>query len=426
MKKRITAVMLALIMIIPAWWLTGCGEGAQQPDNTLTLLGKENHVRQSYLQKIIQLYEEQTGNHIEIISYEDADFEKKAAAMFQRGNLPDIMLHFNDADLVHYNVEENFCTLNTEAWVDELTEGARDYCLDRKGNVLGLPFWENSVSGCYYNKTLLDRLGLRPAATQTEFDVLCATLKSAGYTPMYWAANDCNWMFQFAMDPIFADNPELLERLNRNEITYADIPEIEDMVAWLNHAYQEGWFNDDYAKAAWEDIPVAMERGDAVCVFIWDTWFFTNMGADGTYAMEDFALMPVFMGTAEKGVYEGGNMNMLMVNQNSERREMALDFLSFCATAENYNIAFDGVSTVNCFKHQTTNIQADMVTDAMASIEANQRASTAWPKIIGYVQDDVGTAVFKLFQGEVDVVGCVALMDEYRIAAARELGAEGF
>lgn len=56
----------------------------------------------------------------------------------------------------------------------------------------------------------------------------------------------------------------------------------------------------------------------------------------------------------------------------------------------------------------------------------NQWPSIVWLKVIGYKQDDVGAAVLKLFQGEVDVAGCVKLMDEYRIAAAKELGAEGF
>ena len=60
------------------------------------------------------------------------------------------------------------------------------------------------------------------------------------------------------------------------------------------------------------------------------------------------------------------------------------------------------------------------------SISLHERASTANPKIIGYTQQDMGVAVRKLVQGEVDVAGCVALMDEYRIAAARELGTEGF
>lgn len=117
---------------------------------------------------------------------------------------------------------------------------------------------------------------------------------------------------------------------------------------------------------------------------------------------------------------------MMMVNKKGSHVEEALEFLSFCAQSEHYNKAFDGISTVSCFKGQTTNIQSDMVTEALGSISLHERASTANSKIIGYTQQDMGTAVEKLFHGEVSVAGCVALMDEYRIAAARALGAEGF
>lgn len=423
MKKRITAIFAAFSIILT---MSGCSDTAAENENTLTFLVESACVETVYMQRIIDLYENETGNKINVISIETTNFEADATAIFKKGDIPDLFLHYNDSDLVHYNVSENFYYMNNEAWVDELTEGAKEYCLDSEGNILGLPFWESSISGCYYNKTILDNLGLRPAFTQAEFDVLCQTLKDIGYTPMYWAANSCNWMFQFGLDPIFADEPLLLEKLNRNEITYADIPAVRNMVEWLDNAAKKGWFNTDYALTAWDDLPAAIGNGEAVTFFVWDTWITMNLNEGYTYSSDDFALMPVFMNTADKGTYEGGNLAMLMANKNSDKLELALDFLSFCAAPENYNAAFDSVSTVNSFKNQTTNIQADMVTNAMVSIEANQRVSTAWPKIIGYSQDDVGAAVLKMFRGETDVDGCIKLMDEYRIAAASGLGAEGF
>lgn len=427
MKKKIIRLFFTWVMLIFLIGLTGCGNHSENPsENTLTLLIKKSDIEKVYIQRMIQLYEEKTGGKVEQIVIPDVDFEEESAKRIQRGEVPDLFLHFNNSSLNYFHVSENFYYMNNEKWIDELTDGARVYCLDSEGNILGLPFWESSVSGCYYNKKLLNELGLKPAATQAEFDALCQALKSIGYTPMYWAANGCNWMFQFGLGPIFADNLELLEQLNQNQITYADIPEVVQMVEWLDNANKKGWFNHDYADTDWDAIAPAMEKGDAVCVFIWDTWFSTDFQENDLYLSEDFALMPVFMNTADRGTYEGGNMNMLMVNKNSERLELALDFLSFCANAENYNVAFDGVFTVNCFKGQTTNIQSSMVTDAMVSIQENQRPSVVWPKIIGYKQDDVGAAVLKLFQGEVDVAGCIKLMDEYRITSAKELGAEGF
>lgn len=424
MKK----ILISLFIFITILSIAGCGEKASEEDeNTLTLMAQTSYTGANYIQRIIELYEKSTGNKIKIISFDASEYEEKASKAFEDGDIPDLFTHFNDANLSGYNISENFYYMNDQPWVDELVESVKDYSCDDSGNILGLPFWENSISGCYYNKKILDDLGLRAAYTQAEFDTLCSTLKSIGYTPLYWASSTgCNWMFQFGLDPIFADNPELLERLNSNEITYADIPAVKDMITWLDNAKKQGWFNNDYEVSGWDAIAPAMENGEAVFIFVWDTWFDTDFSDGGKYNRDDFALMPIFMNTVETGTYEGGNMDMLMVNKNSEKLQMALDFLSFCAMPENYNVAFDGVPTINCFKNQTTNIQDKMVTDAEASVKANHRVSTAWPKIIGYKQDDVGAAVLQMFQGKVDVEGCIKLMDDCRIAAAKELGAEGF
>lgn len=424
MKKKILTLLSVFLLVLS---LDGCGRmSGQEAEDTLTLFIKKSDSEKNYLQRILKLYEEKTGNKVRLMVVENSEFDGKSEEIFDSGKLPDMFFRFNDSQLYTFNVPENFYYMNDEEWLDELTDDAKAGCMDGDGNVLGLPFWENSLSGCYYNKTLLGELGLGPAATQDEFDALCGALVSVGYTPLYWASNACNWMFQFGLDPVFADDPALLERLNRNEITYADIPAVTDMVEWLDRANQQGWFNKNYQDAVWDNIAPALQNGESAFLFVWDTWFDTDFKEGGKYTAEDFAVMPIFMNTMDTGTYEGGNLNMLMVNKNSPRLEQALDFLAFCATPENYNVAFDGVPTVNCFKNQNTNIQSKMVTDAKVSIEANRRVSTARPKIVGYQQNDMGAAVKQLFEGKVDVAGCIELMDEYRIAEAKRLGAEGF
>ncbi|MCM1105384.1 MAG: ABC transporter substrate-binding protein [Blautia sp.] len=427
MRKRGLILLFAVLFLFSA-----CGTAPAEQDDgktTLTLMGRKEEMEKDYMQRIFQLYEQNGNCRLNVIAVDDAtdaSYDEAVQEAFSSGNAPDILFHNNNSGLHALNEKAQFVCLDEEAWVSDLTDGAKAYCQNSEGELIGLPFWENSLSGCYYNKTILDSLGLRPAATQEEFDALCQALQSIGYTPMCWSFRRCKWNYQFALDPIFADDPELLRRLNKNEITYADIPEVRDMLEWLVDADKKGWFGEDYAERDWEDISHALVSGECVMINIWDTWFDTDLEEGGTYSKEDFALMPVFMNTEPSGTYEGGNLNMMMVNKQSGHVEEALEFLSFCAQSDNYNQAFDGISTVNCFKGQTTNIQSRMVTDAQESIALHERASTANPKILGYSQQAMAEAVQKLLEGEVDVSGCIALMDESRIAAARELGAEGF
>ncbi len=426
MKK----LCFSIIIIAAIFFLTSCSVIELLSKNservTLTIMGRKSDVKKSYLNSIFEQYEKSTGNKLDIIAFEDAEFEERAAKKFSDGEIPDIFLHFHNADLSRYNVSNNFYFLNDEPWINELTDSAAAYCKDSHGNLLGMPFWESSVSGCYYNKTILDSLGLKPASTQAEFDVLCQALADIGYNPICWPANGCTWMFQFGLDPIFADNPSLLESLNKNEISYSDIPEVRNMVKWISDAADKGWFGPNYLENGWSDISYNIGSGNYVMTFIWDTWFYTDFENDNKYGIDDFALMPIFMNTANNGTYEGGNLNMMMINKNGENLQEALEFLKFCADEKNYNIAFDSIATVNCFKGQTTNIQSPMVTNAASSIEENERVSVAASRIIGYSADDVSDAFNKLFCKKTDVLTCVHLMDDYRIKEAKKYGADGF
>ncbi len=428
MRKRI--FMLALFAAAASLILTGClGAGVKSGSSepvTITVMGRKSDLAKSYMTSIFSQYEKATGNKIKPVPFEDNEFEQRAAESFEKGEAPDIFMHFHNSDLDRFDVEGNFLYMNGQKWIDELTDSTLEYCTDSSGNIMGLPYWENSVSGCYYNKTLLDSLGLKPATTQAEFDMLCQALMDTGYTPICWPADGCAWPVQFALDPVFADDPKKLEDINKNNITYADIPEAAAMVEWIKNAAEKGWFGAEYMRQNIDSISPVMSSGGAVMTFIWDTWFYTDLAKDGKYTVDDFEIMPVFLNTANNGTYEGGNLNMMMVNKNGEHIDACLDFLDFCADKKNYNIAFDGISTVNCFKNQTTNIQSPMLENASASIEENLRASTSASKVKGFSCDDVAVALNELYKKKTDVNGCIKIMDELRIKAAAEQGVEGF
>ncbi len=419
MFKKTICILISLALCL---CLCSCGGKSGEE---IELMGKKSDLAKSYMQKIFRLYEAETGNRIKLTEIEDSQFEAEALKRMQSGDGPDILMHFHNADLLRFDVSGSFCDLSGEEWVNDLTDSAKAYCTDSDGRLLGLPFWESSVSGCYYNKTLLDSLGLKPASSQAEFDMLCEAILESGRTPICWPADGCSWMIQFALDPLFADVPENLEKINRNEIKYSDLPEIEKMAEWISAASSNGWFGSDYLSTGWDGISPALSSGSAVMTFIWDTWFYTDF-VPGTYTVDDFALMPVFLNTCDGGTYEGGNLNMMMVNKNSEKAEAALDFLRFCAEPDNYNAAFEGISTVSCFKGQTTNIQSKMVTDAAASISAKERVSTAASRIIGYSADGVAETVNKMLRGKLTPEQLVDELDSSRISEASAEGAEGF
>ena len=158
MKRRFFAILLAGVLALS---LAACGGGGGSSDGgsgssggssssggvTLTLMGNANDLAKNYMTSIFEQYESATGNKLDFVSIEDSNFDTVATSKFATGDIPDLFMHFNNSTLNNYNVESNFYYMNDESWIGDLTDGAKAYCEDGSGNILGLPFWESSVSG---------------------------------------------------------------------------------------------------------------------------------------------------------------------------------------------------------------------------------------------------------------------------------------
>ncbi len=384
---------------------------------TLSLYMNADDLAKSYIQKIIDLYEKETGNKIDQQGLETSNAEAIALTKFTTGDIPDIYVHFGNTGLKNFNPKENFVDWSDAEWVEDLTTGSLSQATydDR---IVGLPFWEASNSGCFYNKTLLEELGLEIPATQAEFDALCDKLLEKGIQPIYLAGGD-TWpvLYQFALDPVMEEHPDYIEKLNAGEMTYADIPEFTAMCEWFKSSADKGYFGKTFASDSWDYCSEVLGTGEAAMIFVWDTWFDTDYDNESyDYTKEDFGMMPMFMGTCEEGTYEGGNLNLFLVNKNSERVETAKEFIAFMANPDNYNLAFDGISTSSVFKGQTTNVTSTMYQENKENVDTLLRASIANPKIIGFSQNEGAKALIQLMSGDMIIEECIAYIDADRIA----------
>lgn len=386
---------------------------------TLTLYGNAENVAKPYIQRIISLYEEKTGNKIDVQGMDMVNFETIALTKFTTGDIPDLFMHFGNSMLLNYNCERNFYDFSNAPWVAD----AVDTVLPQakvNGKVYGIPFWEASVSGAFYNKKIFAQLGINIPSTQAEFEATCDRILAAGIQPIYMAAGDA-WpiLYQFACDPIF-DSPQgevLLQRLNNNEIKYADIPQIRVMLEWYKKAAEKGWLGKTYMTDTWDYSNRALGSGEAAMMFVWDTWFDTDYDNDSyQYKKNDFGLMPVFMGTSDQGTFEGANVCLTMVNKNSPRVKTALEFIEFMAVPANYNAAFRNISSNPVFKRQNTVVLSPQYSEAEDLVNRVGHASVAQPKIIGFSQVEGAKAIQELMLGNITIDQCIKLLDDDRIA----------
>ena len=443
MKRKMVLLLTGMLAVVT---LYGCGggsgggsgsngESSEQAETesasntgsgvTLTLYCNADDMAKPYMQKIISLWEEESGNKIDQQGLDTDNAETIALTKFTTGDIPDLYVHFGNSNLKNFNPEENFVDWTNAEWVSDIQDSVLPQAT-YNDKIIGLPFWEASNSGCFYNKKIFDELGISQPKTQEEFDKVCDKLLENDIQPIYLAAAD-SWpiLYQFALDPVLEEHPEYIEQLNAGELTYAEIPEFTSMCEWFLSAAEKGYFGKNFASDTWDYCSEVLGTGEAAMLFCWDTWFDTDYDSESyDYAGEDFGIMPVFMGTCEEGTYEGGNVNLMMANKNGDHVEEAKDFINFMSVPENYNQAFDGISTAAVFKGQTTNVNSTQYEENKDSVDQLIRASSAQPKIVGYNQGEGGKALLQLMSGDITVEECIKLIDDDRIATLKSFEQE--
>jgi len=399
---------------------SGSGENTAEASGdgvTLTLYGNADDLAKPYMQKIISMWEESTGNKIDQQGLDTDNAETIALTKFTTGDIPDLYIHFGNSNLKNFNPAENFVDWSDAEWVSDIQDSVLSQATF-EDKIIGLPFWEASNSGCFYNKEIFAELGISQPTSQAEFDAVCDTLLENGIQPIYLPAAD-GWpvLYQYALDPVLEEHPEYIDALNSGAMTYADIPEFTAMCEWFKSAAEKGYFGQNFASDSWDYTNEVLGIGEAAMLFCWDTWFDTDYDSESyDYASSEFGIMPAFMGTCDEGTYEGGNVNLMMANKNGENVELAMDFINFMAEPDNYNVAFEGISTASVFKQQTTNVNSMQYEENKESVNRLIRASAAQPKIVGYSQVEGGKALLQLMSGDITVEECITLIDNERIA----------
>ena len=446
MKKRtVLSLIISLILVIAT--VTGCSGSGDNSESTketpsdssndsnssssnaeitLTLYGNAEDIEKPYMQTIFDLYEEETGSTLDIVGIDQDNFENVALTKFQTGDIPDLFMHFGGYGLDAFNPQENFVDFSDAEWVSDIEDMVLSQT-KRDGIIYGLPYWEASISGCVYNKKIFDESGIDVPTTQDEFYEVCQTLLDNDVQPVYMAVKD-QWpiLYQYALDPVFADT-ELLNQLNSNQTTYAEIPELTDMCEFYKKMAENGYLGEMYATDTWDYASEVIGTGEAAMMFVWDTWLYTDYDSESyEYTADDFGMMPAFMGTTENGTFEGPNCSLMLANKNGDNVEAAIEFINFMADPGNYNIGFEGIKTAPVFKGQNTIETTPQYEEIEQLFEEIGNNSIAYQEIIGFTQVEGAKSIQELLIGNITVEECLKLMDEDRIKTASSQQVEGF
>ena len=385
-------------------------------DRTLVLWGNRDDLQRPYLTSAFDRYREMTGNTVRIESFSHQELAERLEAAFSGGGTaeqPDLLLSFGGVNIEHLDPDAHFYDFTAAPWVDDLTDTALNQTLFN-GKVIGLPYWEASVSGILYNKDLFRQYGIDVPRTQRAFLDACEKLLRQGVTPVYLPfAEPTMLLYQFPMDSILRDQ-RVLDALNEGRLNYAELPGMGDIVDWYRTMAERGYFGNAYANNGWDGMAPAMRGGRYAMMICWDTWLYTDFTGDPSR----FGIMPAFMGVPEQGTFEGPNLALLIANRHSPRLDAAVDLVTFMADPYNYNVTLAGLYTAPVFKNQIGSVSTPQYIEKQQEIEQLFCDSTAWTRVRGFSQADAAYIQRHMLEPGYDTEACLRDMDASRINRA--------
>ena len=398
---------------------------AEKKGVTLTFGIPTQWANKASFKQLIDKYN-QTGNTVEVQALDDSNYINLTLTKIATNDCWDLVWAKVGVEATQYNVDKNFVDLSNEPWISRVSDNALSGFLKVNGKVYAAPFDGSGVMGVLYNKKVFQDLNITIPKTETEFQAVCDTIKAKGITPIYFPTKDL-WpiiMYQSTAWPAqWVADPTILDKLNTNQMKWADVPgalaEAKRMVTY----YNKGYFNKDLITATYDMALKNIADGTAAMWVVGD-WVAGDFATKYPTAPIGMFTRPTESGdnyvavTAPDGLY---------ISNNSKNPDSAKDFVNFWVTPENQNVYFAENSMIPVFKDQTVAKLDPMAADVFPEIQAGKwRAHFASVYKVPYDND-----LFKLYQDMLVSGGktpeqMIKAMDDYFGKMAKDLKMPGF
>ncbi|MCR5487228.1 MAG: extracellular solute-binding protein [Lachnospiraceae bacterium] len=237
---------------------------------TITVMASQDWVEDSE-QELGKKFEEQTGIHVDYQIVPADQYQDLLLTRLNSGEGPDIWgAQSGFALATTYNVQENAVDLSNEPWADAYSVfSAEQTGVD--GVNYGLTYYDTTTDYyMVYNKKLFEAAGAKVPTSFAEWTDACDKLLASGVTPIYEPLAD-GWhflmMWTAAAQVHDKTEPGIIDKLNKNETTFAETAQMKTAVEQLNTLAQNGYFGDNYLSDEFADAEGYMASGEfAMCM----------------------------------------------------------------------------------------------------------------------------------------------------------------
>ena len=346
--KRILACLLAALLLL--------GTAAVAEGTTITYMASQDWVQDAEME-LGEKFEQETGIHVDYQIIPSDQYNNMLMNKLNSGECTDIFgSQAGQFDIVtQLNVEKNAVDLSGEAWAETVDPLAfAETSVD--GKLYGQPVQDvSAVWAIAYNKKVFEKLELSVPTNYEEFKAVCEAIKADGMTPIYEAVSDGwhhqLWFCELGVAIEHAE-PGTAEKLNNNEMGFADSATAKLLVEQIKEMVDLGYWGDNYMANAYADAARAIAEGECAMT-VANQGFPTEINAAyPDFPAEDigFFVMPL----CDNQVL---NMNPVgptrFIYSGSANIDAAKQYLAFIAEPENLQYLIDNVPKFNTLPFTT-------------------------------------------------------------------------
>lgn len=413
MKKRIVAVLLSGILAVGA--LAGCGsdkkeETTKQEDDkggtTISIMASQDWVYDAE-KELGKQFEEETGIKVDYQIVPSDQYYNLLMTKLNSGEGPDIFGGQSGSfDLVsQYNITENAVDLSGEPWVETYDEFAKEQT-SVDGKLYGATYFDTTTDYYMaYNKKIFEENGLEAPTSFKDFEEVCQKLLDKGVTPVYEPVGD-GWhhvMWFCEIGGKFEELvPGIVDKLNNNEVKFADVPEFKEALEQLNELAQKGYFGDNYLSDEYADLPVSMGSGEyAMAVCKPGSIAEIAEASGGTYTEEDFAMF--LIPTLDNDVLnEHPAGPSRFIYSGSKNVDAAKQYLEYITTKDSVQHMIDKEAKVENLPYEVGQAPA-YSEDTQKFLESYDKAGVVFQDSIKYLNPqwmELGQDIVSMFIGD--------------------------
>lgn len=441
-KRKITNILKLLCIPFCITLLTGCGSDFSENDlafrdmarasklsgSTITLMASADWVTDAEMQ-LGTNFEAATGIQVVYDLYQDDVYLNTLFAKLDSDNPPDIFMTQSGLAIKNtYQLDKYAVDLSNEPWIAVYdTFSAAETSID--GCNYGMSYFDNTTDYyMVYNKKLLSRAGVTEVpATYDAFIAMCQDVADTGVIPIYEPMAD-GWhqTMLFAETGQFLDKrePGVIEKLNNNTITFAEIDALRLALEQIQNLALSGYMGKNFATDTYDNTEGYLANGEYAMCMLRPGMIYSIVSSEMNkgFTKEDFGIMLLpICDNQILNVHPTGPSKY--ISNKSQNIAAAKLYLQYIAAKDSIQYVIDNANSVNNLPFDLGQVTGhDEVTREFLDRFGDEESGLVLQDEITYFNEqwgEISSDILNMCQGTMSPEDVLKRIDERRASLAQ-------